>query len=103
MASLSMSPSIIRATSRRRRERSFLEKREPQMSKVINHLYDSYGEAVAVIGELEAAGISHNDISIVANNVDKKNDPTHKDAAAKGAGSGAAGLGAVGAGAGVLA
>ena len=73
------------------------------MTKIINRLSDIYAEAVTVINELEAAKISHNDISIVANNVDKKNDPTHKDAAAKGAGGTAAGLGAVGAGAGVLA
>ena len=73
------------------------------MAKVINRAYDSYSEAVAVIANLEAAGISHNDISIVANNVDKKNDPTHKDAGVKGAEGGAAGVGAIGAGAGLLA
>jgi hypothetical protein len=73
------------------------------MSKIINRLYDSYAEAVSVIHELEGAEISHNDIAIVANNVDKKTDPTQKNAAAKGAGGTAAGLGAVGAGAGVLA
>jgi hypothetical protein len=73
------------------------------MSKIVTRLYDTYSEAVSVINALEAAEISHNDISIVANNVDDKNDPTHKDATGKGAGAGAAGLGAVGAGAGVLA
>lgn len=73
------------------------------MSKVINRLYNTYAEGVAVVRELEAAGINHNDISIVANAVDKKHDPTHKDAAAKGAGGGALAGGAAGAGAGLLA
>lgn len=85
------------------------------MTKIVNKLYDTYSDAVAAINALEAAGISHNDISIVANNVDNKNDPlkknhaakiedpTQKDAAAKGAGGGA-GVGAVaGGGAGLLA
>ena len=56
------------------------------MSKVINRAYENYADAVSVIHQLEAAGISHNDISIVANNVNDDNDPTHKDAVAKGAG-----------------
>lgn len=73
------------------------------MANVINRAYDTYAEAVTVIRELEAAGISHNDIAIVANNVDSKNDPTDKDAGKKGAEGGAAAVGAVGAGAGVLA
>ena len=73
------------------------------MTKVINRLYDTYADAVATIRDLEAHQISHNDISIVANNVDRENDPTHKDAAGKGAGGGAAAGGAVGAGAGLLA
>ncbi len=85
------------------------------MTKIINKIYDNYSDAVAAINALEAADISHNDISIVANNVDNKNDPlkknhgakiddpTDKNAAAKGAGSGA-GLGAVaGGGVGLLA
>ena len=73
------------------------------MSKVINRAYENYADAVSVIHQLEAAGISHNDISIVANNVNDDNDPTHKDAVAKGAGGGAAAGGTVGAGAGLLA
>lgn len=74
------------------------------MAKTVTRLYNTYSEAVAVIRELEAAGVNHNDIAIVANAVDdKKNDPTHKDAAKKGAGGGAAAGGAVGAGAGLLA
>ena len=72
------------------------------MTHIVNRLYDTYAEAVLVINELEAADISHNDISIVANSVGNE-DPTHKNAAAKGASGTAAGLGAVGAGAGVLA
>lgn len=73
------------------------------MSQIINRAYDTYAEAVTVIRELEAADISHNDIAIVANNVDSKNDPTDKDAAKKGAEGGAAAAGAIGAGAGLLA
>ena len=58
---------------------------------------------MAAVYELEAADISHNDISIVANNVDKKNDPTDHNAASKGAGGGAAAGAVVGGGAGLLA
>jgi hypothetical protein len=73
------------------------------MSKVINRVYDDYTNAVEAMNALEAGGISHNDISIVANNVDKKWDPTHKDAAAKGAAAGGAAGAALGGGAGLLA
>jgi hypothetical protein len=73
------------------------------MSKIVNRIYDTYDTAVSAINALEAGGISHNDISIVANNADKRHDPTHKDAAAKGAGAGAAAGAAIGGGAGLLA
>jgi hypothetical protein len=73
------------------------------MTKVINRVYDDSTDALEAIRTLEAAGISHNDISFVANNVDKKWDPTHKDAAAKGAAAGAATGGALGGGVGLLA
>jgi hypothetical protein len=73
------------------------------MSKVINRVYDDSADALEALRALETAGISHNDISIVANNVDNKWDPTHKDAAAKGAGAGAATGAALGGGAGLLA
>jgi len=73
------------------------------MTKVVNKLYDTYADAVTAIEALEAANISHNDISIVANNVDKKSDPTHKDGTEKGAAGGAATGAALGGGAGLLA
>lgn len=73
------------------------------MTKIVNKIYDNYSDAVAAIHALESAEISHNDISIVANNVDSKNDPTDKDATAKGAGGGAAAGAVAGGGAGLLA
>lgn len=72
------------------------------MSKIVSRIYATYEEAVVVINTLEAADISHNNISIVANNAER-DDPTHKDAAAKGAGAGAATGAALGGGAGLLA
>ncbi|MBT2246900.1 hypothetical protein JQK15_25730 [Sphingobium sp. BHU LFT2] len=41
------------------------------MSKTITHLFDNYADASAAVCELEAIGISHDDLSIVANNADK--------------------------------
>ena len=38
------------------------------MSKTITRLFDDYGDATAAVRDLEALGISHGDISIVANN-----------------------------------
>ena len=38
------------------------------MSQTITRLYDDYADASAAVRELEAMGISHDDISIVANN-----------------------------------
>jgi hypothetical protein len=81
------------------------------MTKVINKLYDNYSDAVAAINALESNEVSHNDISIVANNNDpmKKNnsakieDPTDKNATAKGAGGGAAAGAVAGGGVGLLA
>jgi len=73
------------------------------MSKIVNRVYNTYSQAVSVVEGLEVEGISHNDISIVANNVENADDPTHKDGTAKGAGSGAAAGAAVGGGAGLLA
>ena len=39
------------------------------MSKTITRLFDDYGDATTAVRDLEALGISHDDISIVANNV----------------------------------
>jgi len=38
------------------------------MSKTITRLYDDYADATAAVRDLEALGIPHDDISIVANN-----------------------------------
>lgn len=38
------------------------------MSKTITRLFDDYADAATAVRELEALGISHDDISIVANN-----------------------------------
>jgi hypothetical protein len=40
------------------------------MSTTISRLYNSYGDARAVVRQLELAGVAHNDISIIASNAD---------------------------------
>ena len=81
------------------------------MTVTISRLYDKYADAQAAVRELEAAGVPHSDISIVANNSDNwfggtgKVDRDHDgvDDRAEGAGKGA-GIGAgVGGAAGLLA
>lgn len=80
------------------------------MTKAISRLYDSYTEAQRAVTALEAAGVPHSDISIVANNSDEwygndqKVDRDHdgKDDRAEGARTGA-GIGAgIGGAAGLL-
>ena len=79
------------------------------MTVTISRLYDSYADAKRSVQNLEAAGVAHSDISIVANNSDNryngKVDRDHDgvDDRAEGAGTGA-GIGAgVGGAAGLLA
>src|SRR6202165_3031241 len=81
------------------------------MTTTISRLYNNYADAQHAVSNLEAAGVSHSDISIVANNsdswygADKKVDRDHDgvDDRAEGAGKGA-GIGAgVGGAAGLLA
>ena len=81
------------------------------MTVTISRLYDTYADAQAAVRGLEAAGVPHSDISIVANNsdswfsTDKKVDRDRDgvDDRAEGAGKGA-GIGAgVGGAAGLLA
>ena len=82
------------------------------MTVTISRLYDNHDDAQRAVRRLEAAGVPHSDISIVANNSDswfntdkKKVDRDHDgaDDRAEGAGKGA-GIGAgVGATAGLLA
>jgi hypothetical protein len=85
------------------------------MTVTISRLFDNYAEASQAVRDLEASGIPHKDISIVASNADSwysgngaatgKKDRDHdgRDDRAEGAATGA-GIGAtVGAGAGLLA
>lgn len=80
------------------------------MTKTISKLYDNYADAERAVSELEAAGLPHSDISLVANNsdnwygskkVDRDGDGTddRAEAAGKGAGIG----GGIGAAAGLAA
>ena len=41
------------------------------MTATISRLYNSYADAKEAVRNLEAAGVSHNDISIIASNADK--------------------------------
>ncbi len=68
--------------------------------RTIARLYDSYDTATGTVRELERAGVSHDDISIVANNTGDRavTGVKHGNEAAPGAEIGA-GLGAVGGGA----
>lgn len=79
------------------------------MTVTISRLYDSYADATKAVQSLEAAGVPHSDISIVANNSDNwyngkvDRDRDGVDDRAEGAGTGA-GIGAgVGGAAGLLA
>jgi len=51
------------------------------MTKTVTALYDTYSEAASAVSALEAAGVPHSDISIVANNSDN----WHRDARASNA------------------
>jgi hypothetical protein len=87
------------------------------MTVTISRLYNNYADAQRAVGELEAAGVPHSDISIVANNSDSWYSPNNKierdhdgvddrtEGAEKGAGVGAGLGGAAGllAGLGLLA
>lgn len=82
------------------------------MPTVITRMFDSYDEASSAVRELEASGVPHSDISIVANNADNRMttttgtdtmSATDPDAPATGAGTGASVGTLVGGGAGLLA
>ena len=40
------------------------------MTTTISRLYNNYGDARAAVQQLEAAGVAHRDISIIASNAD---------------------------------
>jgi hypothetical protein len=67
------------------------------MTKTVSALYDTYNEASSAVSALEAAGVPHADISIVANNSDHwhKGESNAGTGAGAGAGAGAA-VGGVG-------
>ena len=66
------------------------------MTKTVSALYDTYGAASSAVSALEAAGIPHSDISIVANNSESWHRDDRESNAAEGAGTGAAVGAAVG-------
>ena len=95
---------VSRRLRRQRRSRQVSGNKEPTMTTTISRLYNNYSDAQRAVGDLEAAGVPHSDISIVANNSDgwyskdNKVDRDHDgvDDRAEGAGKGAgvgAGLG----------
>ena len=62
--------------------------------QTISHVYDSYGQASAVVKDLEAAGIPSGDISMVANKYVSQRYADVDDVSATGTGAGiGAGLG----------
>ena len=79
------------------------------MTKTVSALFDTYAAASSAVSALEASGIAHSDISIVANNSDNwhkaGNSADAADDAGKGAGIGAAvgGLGGLLTGLGLMA
>ena len=79
------------------------------MAQAITRLFDRYEDASAAVAQLEAAGVPHHDISLIANNAEgrhlgegRRDDPEGHDAA-DGAGKGATTGGILGGGAGLLA
>lgn len=83
------------------------------MTRTVSALYDTYAQASSAVNALEAAGVSHSDISIVANNAEnwhgtdtrRTSSTEAAEDAGKGAGIGAAvgGIGGLLAGLGMLA
>jgi len=74
--------------------------------RTIAFLYDTYDDATNTVRDLEAAGVPHDDISIVANNADNRYSVSQKTVASDGgagAGTGASIGTVVGGGAGLLA
>jgi hypothetical protein len=74
------------------------------MTKTLTGLFDSYNDAEAAVRDLEASGIRHDQISIVANNSQRQMVPVGSDSDAGKAAAASATAGAlVGGGAGLLA
>ena len=49
------------------------------MTATISRLYNSYADAKEAVRNLEAAGVAHNDISIIASNADNWYSSDHKE------------------------
>ena len=75
------------------------------MTTTVSRLFDTYDHASEAVAQLEAAGIAHGDISLVASNADERHGPvtTETTGAAPGAGTGATVGTVLGGGAGLLA
>lgn len=74
------------------------------MTRPVTRLFDSHIEALAAVRQLEAAGIDHDHVSLIANNTERWHDGDDVgDEAAEGAAKGAATGGLIGGGAGLLA
>lgn len=81
------------------------------MSRTVSRLFNTHTEAMTAVSELEQAGVSHHDISLVASNADNWHDGHRHDTAhvdgdnetAEGAVQGATTGGLIGAGGGLLA
>jgi hypothetical protein len=75
------------------------------MTRTLTGLYDTQADALAAVRDLEATGISHDQISLVANNEGDHHTANQKEGneAGKGAGGGAVGGAVVAGGAGLLA
>src|SRR4051812_41762695 len=63
--------------------------------KTIVALYDDFAEAVSAIRELEAAGVQHKDIGLVANNAENRAERFAQSGGGEGETSQSAGAGAV--------
>ena len=73
------------------------------MTKTVSGLFDSYEAATAAVNSLEAAGVPHSDISIVANKAGDRTASDRASEAGEDAGKGAAAGAALGGAGGLLA
>ena len=72
-------------------------------TRTIARMFDSYSDATAAVRDLETAGFSHNDVSLVGNRADTETDDQATTETGTGAGTGATLGTIVGGGAGLLA
>ena len=72
-------------------------------TRTITGLYDTYDDAAKTVREIEAIGVPHDDLSVVANNADNRYGPTEESNAGPDAATGAAVGLVLGGGAGLLA